>query len=322
MTRTDWSDLRMFWAVAESGSFAAAARALGVQVSTVTRRVDDLEERLAVRLLERTPQGVALTEAGEDAFELARTMERTATAFERLSRDRDRRAEGRVRMMAPDGVAAYILAPEYADFARANPKITLELDCGFWPADPLCERPEVALQYDEPKDPDVIATPVAHIHYCLFAAPSYLNLYGNPDSLQVAAGHRYIHHVAQTRQKDGWRNRFEAFQSLANMSLVTNSSAVVLNAAREGSGIAALPSGVVKIAPDLVMVGGGPVASVKLWMLVHRDLRRTARIRMVTDWVKTLFDTRTHAWFRPEFEHPDSFRDAPATPVATPVVAA
>jgi DNA-binding transcriptional LysR family regulator len=315
----DWSDLRMFWAVAESGSFAAAARALGVQVSTVARRIDDLEERLAVRLLERSPQGVALTEAGEEAFELARTMERSATAFERLSRDRDRRPEGRVRVMTPDGVGAYILAPAYADFVRENPKITLELECGFWPADPLSERPEIAIQYDEPKDPDAIATPLAHIHYCLFAARSYVDLYGLPDTLQVAAGHRYIHHIAQTRQKEGWRGRFEAFQELANVSMLTNSSSVVLGATREGAGISALPSGVVRIAPELVMVGGGPVASVRLWMLHHRDLRRTARIRLVTDWIKTLFDTRTHAWFRPEFEHPDSFRHAPA---AAPEVAA
>lgn len=306
----------MFWAVAESGSFSGAAKALGVTVSTVTRRVEDLEKRLNVRLLERTPQGVVLTEAGEEAFELARTMERSAAAFERLSRDRDRKPEGRVRMMAPDGIAAYSLAPAYAEFARANPKIMLELDCGFWPADPLVERPDIALQYDEPTDPDAIPTPVAHIHYCLFAAPAYVDLYGAPESLQVAAGHRYIHHVAQTRQKSAWRAQFEAFQSLANISVATNSSSVVLNACREGAGIAALPSGVVaEAAPELLMVGGGPVASVKLWMLHHRELRRTARIRLVTDWVRSVFDTRACPWFRPEFEHPDSFRggqvDAP-----------
>ena len=80
--KADFGDLRLFWAVAEAGSFGAAARALGVSTSTLTRAVDNLEARLEVKLLTRTAQGITLTEAGQTAFGRVRTMERAAAALE------------------------------------------------------------------------------------------------------------------------------------------------------------------------------------------------------------------------------------------------
>src|SRR5579862_9058878 len=94
--RADWSDLRLFWAVAESGGFGAAARALGVSQSTITRRIDELEYRLNARLFVRGPQGVSLTEAGRLAYEPVLSMERSAETLEHLILDAEDAPEGGV----------------------------------------------------------------------------------------------------------------------------------------------------------------------------------------------------------------------------------
>lgn len=308
--RADWQGLKYFWAVAEERGFAPAARKLGVSTSTLTRAVEELEARLGAQLLHRSTTGITLTDAGEDALDLARTMARTASAIERLAAG-ELRDEGVVRLVAPDGMAAYALAPALADFQQAYPKIALNLECGFWPTDPLGGHADISVQYDEVTDPDAVPVVLGHMHFCLFAAPSYVELYGAPPSLAEAAGHRYLHHPAQNRQKEVWSPKFEAFQGLANVAVQSNSSAVIIEAVRAGAGIATLPSGVVRRAPELLMLGNAPVATLKLWMSTHRD-RNKGRTRLVSNWLRSLFDARQYPWYRPEFIHPDEFKDREA----------
>src|SRR5215831_1086762 len=114
--RAEWSDLRLFWAVAELRGFGAAARALGVSQSTITRRIDELEYRLNARLFVRGPQGVTLTEAGQQARNLVRTMEHAAEALENMILDAEDKPEGAVGIAAPDGVAGIFLTPSMPEF--------------------------------------------------------------------------------------------------------------------------------------------------------------------------------------------------------------
>jgi DNA-binding transcriptional LysR family regulator len=306
--KADWSDLRIFWAVAEAGSFGAAGRALGVSQPTVTRRMDDLESRLGVQLLIRGPAGISLTEPGRLILDQVLTMERSAEAIERMVLNHDRRPEGRIGIGAPDGVGGLVLAPALPAFLRANPKISISLDCGFWSDRPPAGHTDLFVQFDNAGgDPDMISTPLAHYHYALFAAPGYLELYGEPKTLQEVAAHRLVHHSAMTRQPETWAPKTEAFQRLADYSLLTNSSTVTLNAVRAGAGISAMPTMVLTLAPELVMLDIPPMAHPQLWVCHHRDIARSARVRLVVDWLKELFDPRTQPWYRAEFVHPAEF---------------
>ena len=304
--RADPSDAVYLWAVGECGSFSAAARALGVSTSTLTRAVESLELRLGQQLVVKTPSGVLLTEAGEEVSERGRTIDQQLAAIDRLS-SQDRLDEGRVTLVAPDGISAYVIAPQLADFSMAHPKIQVALDSGFWAHDPVGLQADIQIQFDDVADPEHRAFELAYIHYCLFASPAYVAMYGEPRTLAEAAGHRYLHHVAQHRQKSAWAPKFEAFQALANIVMETNNSVALMQAVQAGSGIAALPSGVVRGVPELVMVGEGPVATVRLWMSHHHE-RSRGRIRIVADWLRTLFDERDRPWYRPEFVHPNDFR--------------
>src|SRR5438477_82564 len=99
--RADWSDLRVFFVVAETGGINAAARSLHLNASTVTRAVEELERQLNVTLFQRTPRGMVLTPDGEAAFQRVRSMERLAGELELEVGDGEARPEGRVRLAAP-----------------------------------------------------------------------------------------------------------------------------------------------------------------------------------------------------------------------------
>jgi DNA-binding transcriptional LysR family regulator len=307
--RAAWDDLRVFFYVIETGSFSAAAAALGLTPSTVSRRMDDLEVRLSAQLLVRTPAGVHPTEAGEAILDHVRTMERSAGAIERLVVGHDRKGEGRVGIFAPDGIGAFILMPELAAFHRENPKITLALDCGLWADSPLKGQIDLSLQFDEDKQPDIVSETLATIHYCLFASRSYLDTYGWPRTLADVATARFVHHSAQKRQPETWNSKTAALLAMADPSLQTNSSAAMLMAIQGGAGIGPMATAAVLFCPDLVALDFPPVASPKLWVRYHCDLARTARVKRVLDWLKSVFDPKTKPWFRPEYLHPSTFEE-------------
>jgi DNA-binding transcriptional LysR family regulator len=304
--KAEWTDIRMFWVVAQLGSFGAAARALEIGLTTVTRAVDRLEERLNTKLLVRGPQGVTLTEAGERAYDSALTMERAAEIFENLILDSESLPEGRVRLAAPDGLAGVFLPRHLPEFLRANPKIDLAIDGGLWPDRPLVGEVDLTLTFAEPKNPDMVAIPLAYFHFTPFASRDYVDLYGSPDSLEALAMHAYVHHVGQDHGKESWDPRAAALQDFLRKRIITNSSAVSFGAVQQGVGIGPLPTAILDIDPSLVMLGL-PVETVRLWLVRHRDVGGSARIRCVIDWLREVFDARNRPWYRAEFVHPREF---------------
>ena len=305
--KADWDDLRVFYYVVKTGSLTAAAAMLGLSQPTVTRRLDELEVRLGAQLLIRGPGRAAMTEAGEAVYDRVLTMERSAAAIERLIVDQDRRPEGRVGLSAPDGVASYFLAPRVSEFQRENPKILLSLNSGLWPDAPLRAMTDISLQFTEDHSSDMIVAEVATIHYVMVASRQYLDLYGEPRSLADIALTRYVHHSAQKHQPGTWDSKTASVLELIDPSLETNSSAAMLMAIKYGGGAGPLPTAVLRLEPDLVVLDAPPVASPKLWMTYHLDVARSARIRRVTEWIKSVFDPRSNPWFRTEFVHPSEF---------------
>jgi DNA-binding transcriptional LysR family regulator len=308
--RADWDDIRLFWCVAEAGSFGAAARALDSVLTTITRGVDRLEERLNTKLFERGPQGVSLTEAGVRVYDMALTMERSSRALENAVLNTESALEGRVKVAARDGLAGLILSTQLPRFLDDNPKIDVVLDTDRLPDRPMAGEVDLTLTFTAPALPDLVAAPLAHFHFGFFAAKTYLEKHGTPRSIEDLAGHAYIHHVAHipaAKDPDGQRL---AFMSLLRKRFVTNSSASSFGAIRLGAGLSILPTAVLSIAPELVMLDL-PITSHQLWMVRHRDIGKSARIRRFEDWLRQTFDPRTQPWYRAEFIHPSEFARFP-----------
>lgn len=308
--RFDWADLRIFLHVAEAQSLTAAAKTLGLTQPTVTQRVQTLEDRLQAKLFVRSAQGVTLTDAGKQILEQARTMERAARDVDRFVRERDTVLEGRVKVAAPDGIAGFWIAPRLPEFFRLNPDISLSIDAGFWPNDPVRSELDVSLQYETTQQGDFVVHPVATLHYAPFATRRYLELYGQPKSLTDLLRHRVIAHSAVKFQEDTWDPRMAAVRTLAEDATDTNCSATIIMAVQSGAAIGQLPTCATRFMPDLVMLGELPIASPKL-LLVHRvDVGRIARVKRVIDWLKATFDPDDNPWFRSDFVHPREF-DSP-----------
>src|SRR5262249_10288769 len=145
-----WESLRIFAAVAESGSISGAARILNVTPSMVSKHIEELEARLETTLLTRGAQGTALTDTGQIVRDHVLTMQRSATAIERIASPADKKQEGRVTLSTSDGVAAW-LARSAGEFLRLNPKISVAIDCGLWSKDPMADPADIAITVEEEK---------------------------------------------------------------------------------------------------------------------------------------------------------------------------
>ncbi|MBL8542809.1 MAG: LysR family transcriptional regulator [Hyphomonadaceae bacterium] len=308
--RLDWDDIRIFAAVAAAGSVNKAAVELKVQPSSVSRRIGDLEKRMEAKLLLRTRTGVSLTAAGEDLLDRAQSMQRIADDIERAVRARDKRDEGGVTIAAPDGVGALWLAPRIPDFLDRYPQIQLALNCIQDGAAPdLVRRPDISISVDKSlADIGDDASELATMHYVFAASPAYLKAHGTPNSLASAAvDHRALKHTGQVMQRDNRTSRAYAAAALASFSLESNSSSAVVAALRAGAGIATVPTYLLTLAPELVVIGGEQSVPIKLWLIVHKQSRHAARVARAADWLRSVFDGKTNPWFRAEYVPPDEF---------------
>jgi DNA-binding transcriptional LysR family regulator len=315
--RLDWNDVRTFLAVAECGSLNAAARLLGMTQPTISRRMEEFEYRLKAKLFDRSSRGVMLTEAGLMVRDLAQSMARLGGSIVREVAGHDHSDIGRVRMSAPDGIAGFLLAPQLPRFQMANPQIQLAIDCGLWIGSMLESEPDLALEMNETCGSDLVSAPIATMHYCAFASREYLDLYGTPKTLTQLAEHRIVHHTSHREQKSRWHPKAEALSVLADPQFVCNSSAATFQATRAGAGISILPTFVVTLAPDLVMLDLEPLAHPYLFLRHRAMIEQQQRVKLVKDWLQEVFDPTDQPWFREEFVHPADFQrylpEIPAT---------
>src|SRR6201994_3331381 len=126
-TMIDWDDVRYFLAVARGGSVRAAAERLGVNHSTVLRRIAQFEKRLGAQMFEKLPSGYCLTAAGEEVLELANQMEASSLRLETRVSGRDQSVRGLLRVTLAPPLATHLLMPDFAEFARPHPDIEMEI---------------------------------------------------------------------------------------------------------------------------------------------------------------------------------------------------
>lgn len=306
----DWSDLRTFYAVATAGSMNAAAEQLGVTQSAISKRLGQLELRLGARLLERSPTGIQLTEAGAEALDHVTTMMRASLSLENTLRGLETKAEGEVKLWSNDGVLAYCIAPKIPSFLAENPGLRLSI---------LSDRnlprqgqgyADVVVGFEQPKQAEVISFPVATLHYCAFSSRDYVNTYGAPAGLLDVGHHRVLNHVHYT-ENPGWKEKTAQIAALVEPTIITDCSASLLSATASGAGIAVMPSYAATLDGRLIALPIPPLASVKVWLSFHESARRVPRIRNVVTWMRNIFDRRTNPWFRDEFVPPSLFEAPP-----------
>src|SRR5262245_4318346 len=174
MARFAWDDLRYVLAVADAGSLAGAARHLGVNHTTVLRRVGALEKQLGLRLFERLPTGYVLTAGGEELIATARSVDDTVTGLERKLAGKDLRLSGTVRVTTTDTLMGSVLPEILAEFHAAHPKIVIELAVSNVMFNLTKRDADVAIRPATDPPETLIGRRVARIAFAIYGAPRYL----------------------------------------------------------------------------------------------------------------------------------------------------
>jgi DNA-binding transcriptional LysR family regulator len=200
----DFEGLAMFAKVAEEGSFAAAATAMGVSVATVSRAVTRLEERLGGRLFNRTSRRLALTDYGHTLAERAAKIYADAEEAEDVARETSSRPRGLVKLTAPLTFGARWVAPQLPEFFRTYPDISVDLHLTDAHADLIGEGFDAALRIAIMEDSSLVARHIAHVRRFVVASLAYLARYGRPQHPQDLGTHQCLTYTNRNK-RDVWR---------------------------------------------------------------------------------------------------------------------
>jgi DNA-binding transcriptional LysR family regulator len=280
MHSLDWNDLRFVLAVVEEGSLARAARALGVNHTTVLRRIGVFEHQLGVRLFDRLPSGYAVTSAGEQLAEVARGMRDRVQDVERRLAGQDLRLTGSVRVTTTDTLAHAVIPPMLAQLAARHPGVELELTTTTAMVSLTKRDADIAVRPTARPPPNLVGRRVAPIAFALYASPAYLE---RAPAKRELARHTWIgpDDSLATTTIARWMARTVPD---ARIALRADTLTTLAHAAAAGVGVVALPCYLGDRSPGLRRVRAVIAEmSTELWVLTHEDLRATARVRAVAD---------------------------------------
>jgi DNA-binding transcriptional LysR family regulator len=281
----EWDDLKHFLAVARTGNLTGAGQQLKTSASTVGRRIDALEEKLGVRLFDRKQSGYSLTPAGRTIIPKASEIEDGILALQRGAIGTDSKPEGKVRVAASDDIAAHVISPRLPEMSRRYPGISIELVTQMEAVDLSRREADVALRGNRPANGDFLVRQVGTWPFGLYCSRDYAKLHdlrrGKIDWAKVALitwteEHRHL-------RGGSW---FAMNASNAPIALASNSPRVHYTGCRAGLGLAILPAVLADADDELIcLLPPEDVLSVHLWLVVHRELSRAARIRSVMDFL-------------------------------------
>lgn len=290
----DWNDFRYFLAIFRAGTFAGAARELGVEHTTVGRRLNALETALGARLFIRSPEGMVPTGAGRDMLPLAEEMATRAQAIERRISGNDERMEGIVRVSVSEALSGYLVR-QSAGLRDRHPGLMVEMLIGNHASDLLRGEADLAVRARPVTEPDLVAKKLVCAGWSLYASPGYLSRRGPLGEGGCLDGHDVIAFDDSLAGTPGGLWLSDHARG-ANVAMRGNSLIAVLNAAICGMGIAVIPCFLGAIEPQLQRLTPQVVGARDIFLVVHPDLARVARVRAVMDFIAALFERDRTLW--------------------------
>ncbi len=286
---SDWNDLRLLLTIARARGLTGAAKPLGIDHSTVFRRLQAIEARLAQSVFERLPGGIyEPTDAGARIIAAAERVENEILGLARDIAGRDTGLVGRLRVTCSETLAYRLLTRHIAVFRRRHPGVLIELTIDNRVLSLSRREADVALRAVRPREIDLWGRKLADVAWGVYAARTLLDQVGLPNSTAALSEYPMI----------GWEDGVGGIAAADWVRAVAPSAAFVfrtsslvtqLVAARAGIGLAVLPCYLGDPEPDLVRALPLPLEQLhgEMWIVTHTDLRKTARVRaffsVVTD---------------------------------------
>jgi DNA-binding transcriptional LysR family regulator len=283
----DWDLARIFLAVARAGQLLGAARKLGLDHATVSRRVNQLEASMGVKLLDRRTNGCVLTPAGEAFLAAAERIETEMLRAQASLSGYDVALEGQVRIGAPDGFGTFVLARHLGELMDRHPGLTVQL-VPLPRAFSLAKREaDVAVTIEQPQEGRLSVRKLTDYRLSFYGARDYVA--ARPPVRQVGdlSAHRIVTYVRdllytpaldyldETGVAPG--SRFECAGMIGQIEAV-----------RAGAGLGMLHDYAARLFDDLVPVLTEVAVTRTYWLVTHDDVRDLARVRLVHDFIVEL----------------------------------
>lgn len=283
----DWDDVRFFLSVARSGQFLAAARKLGVNHATLSRRVSTLENELGCQLFLRSTTGCELTEEGGRFLLSAERMEtEMLTVRADLGRG-DAAISGTVRIGAPDGFGVSFLAPRLGALMSFHPELKIEL-VPVPRSFSLSQREaDIAITIERPEQGRLILSKLTDYSLGLYASKSYLKDNGTPETVDALKIHRRIGYVEDLIFSPSLNYIGEIMRDW-NASFEISSAIGQTEAVRSGAGIGILHDYIARQHLELVRIIPGITIRRSYWTAFHENTRQLARVRTVVQFLQDI----------------------------------
>ncbi len=234
-----FDELKTFISVVESGGISAAAERMGIAKSAVSRRLQELENRLDAQLLQRTTRRIHLTDSGREFYQRSLRILEELEEAEQSLQSGQQALGGRLRLNAPLSLGLRHLLPVIELLQGQHPQLVFELDLDDREVNLIEEGVDVLLRVGRLEDSSLIARPLCPVRFCYCAAPDYLAARGEPKSPADLAAHDGIGYSLLPEAQQ-WPGLGEAQRP--HIRLITNNGDMILNAAEAGMGIALLPT--------------------------------------------------------------------------------
>lgn len=280
----NWDDVRIFLAVARAGQILGAARRLGLNHATVSRRIAALEASLKARLFRRTTSGSDMTEAGERFLVVAERIEADMIAARAEIAGEGDEIAGTVRIGTPDGFGVAFLAPRLGALTARHAELSVQLVPVPRSFSLSRREADIAITVERPTEGRLVAAKLVDYTLGLYASRAYVEQYGLPQTPQQLAAHRLVGYVADlaispsldyaAEFSPGWQARFQISSTLGQAEAV-----------RAGAGIGILHTFIARSHAELVPVPAVPPIRRAYWLVYHETVRPLKRVQTVSAFI-------------------------------------
>ncbi|MHC2216461.1 DNA-binding transcriptional LysR family regulator [Rhizobium leguminosarum] len=277
-TKIDWDDLRHFLALAQSGTLLGAAKQLGVEHATISRRISSLEASLGRKLIDRRGRRIMLTADGEQVARHAALVAAQTAAIEQLGRSSATELRGHVRISAPPALSSVLLAKPIAAVRRDHPGVQITLVGEKRLASLNRREADIAVRMSRPEDGDYAIVKLGETSFHLYASKSYLETVPPPDWTFIGYDETMNASPQQLR----------LIELAAGRPIAVRSSVLEFQAATAslGAGVVMLPDFAVLESSGLQRIENEYALTREIWLVVHSDIKDVPSVRVVVDTLK------------------------------------
>lgn len=290
----DWDNARIFLAIHRAGTLRGAAAQLDIDQATVGRRLAAMESSLNAKLFLRTPGGYVATPAGDLAAGAAEQMETAADRLQREMQGIDNRLSGTIRVATSDTMAAHFVIDAMQRLHVRHPDIRIVLSASTQLSSLTRREADLAIRTVRPDSPDLISRHLTRRTLGLYASRAYLEKHGMPTQGNALAGHDIVIYQHSVAPRHAEKLCGEPVAN-ARVAMEVNTGLILHEAVKAGLGIGELATHIASTTPELVRIWPEREQSYEVYLVMHSDLNRSARVRAAADAIIESFPVKSSA---------------------------